>query len=73
MWPENWPAFLLFSRLQTQWLAGFNGRTGLNYLVLFAVMERMKLSESDHNALFDDIQKMEFSALEEMNSGEPNV
>lgn len=67
MWPENWPAFQLFVKLQTQWLTGFKGRTGLNYPSLFPLMDRLKLSDSEYENLFDDIRVLELAALEEMN------
>lgn len=66
VWPENWPAFLLFCKMQTQWLSGMAGKTGLNYLVLLALLDRMKLSNEDHDALFDELQVLERSALETM-------
>mgnify|MGYP002507829641 CR=1 FL=1 len=58
---------MLFSRLQTQWRIGMNGRTGLDYNVLFSSLDRMNLSASDYDELFSDIQTLEFAALEEMN------
>lgn len=67
MWPENWPAFQLFVKLQTQWLTGVNGRTGLNYSSLFPLIDRLKLSDSEYENLFDDIRVLELAALEEMN------
>ena len=54
--------------METQWEHGFNGRTGMRYLVLFALMDRMKLSDADYEALFADIRVMELAALKEMNS-----
>lgn len=42
-------------------------QSGLKYEVLFARMDRMKLSDSDYEAMFLDVQQMEFAALEELN------
>lgn len=70
VWPENWPAFSLFCRLQTQWRASMNGPTGLDYTALLALMSRMKLSDEDHEDLFADVQTLERAALEAMNQKE---
>lgn len=44
------------------------GATGLDYGPLFAIMDRMKLSDDDHDELFSDIQTLERAALEAMNA-----
>lgn len=44
------------------------GPTGLDYGPLFALMDRMKLSDEDHDELFGDIQTLERAALEAMNA-----
>lgn len=69
IWPENWPVFDLFDRMATQWDSGLSGKTGMKYLVLFALMDRMSLSSTDYDAMFSDIRHMELAALNEMNSG----
>jgi hypothetical protein len=66
VWPENWPAFHLFCTVQTQWRCGHAGPTGLDYTPLLALMDRMKLSDEDHDALFDDVQTLERAALDAM-------
>lgn len=66
IWPENWQAFTLFCRLQTQWRVGMSGPSGLDYTTVLALMDRMKLSEEDHDELFSDIQTLERAALEAM-------
>lgn len=70
VWPENWPAFLLFSELQTQWRVGMNGPSGLDYNVLFKKLDRMGLSESEYADLEDDIRVMEFEALSVMHEND---
>jgi len=63
VWPENMPAINLFSVISTQWrTGGMGGATGLDYNVLFARMERLKLSERDYEWLFDDIRAIESEA-----------
>lgn len=53
--------------MQSQWNAGMSGATGLQYLVLLALMDRMKLSDEEHESMFEDIQILERAALEAMN------
>lgn len=67
MWPENWPAFEVFHRLQTQWRVGGVGPTGLDYNVLFVLLDRKRLNDEDFDQFVADIQVMEFAALEAMN------
>jgi hypothetical protein len=68
VWPENQAAYFLFCDMQTQWYVGAAGATGLNYLVLLALMDRMKLSTDDHDDLFEDVQTLERAALTAMNA-----
>lgn len=70
VWPDNWPSFSLFCRLQTQWRYGMAGRTGLDYLVLFAMLDRMSLSDDERENLLNDIQTLEIAALNEMHKEE---
>lgn len=42
--------------------------TGLDYTPLLTLMDRMKLSDDDHDELFSDIQTLERAALEAMNA-----
>jgi hypothetical protein len=63
VWPENWPAFTLFTRLGSQWRVGMNGAIGLDHNVLFHRMDRMGLSADDYAQLDDDICVMEQAAL----------
>lgn len=68
IWPENWPAFELFCKLQTQWRVGMGGRCGLDYNVLLTLLERMRLNDEDHARFMADIQTLEFAALDSMNT-----
>lgn len=67
VWPENMPAINLFNTVSTQWIVGAGGATGLNYIPLFARMDRMKLSDRDYEWMFDDIRAIEAAALTAMN------
>lgn len=66
VWPENWPAFDLFLRMQTQWRDGMNGRTGLDYMVLFRFLDDIGLAGEDREQMMSDIQTLEIAALNEM-------
>lgn len=46
------------------------GRTGLDYLVLFAMLDRMSLSDDERENLLNDIQTLEIAALNEMHREE---
>lgn len=65
-WPENWPVYALFCKLQSQWRVGPGGATGLDYSVLMRLLDRMGLSASDYDVWFNDIQLMEVEALNVM-------
>lgn len=60
--PENWETVMLFLRIQTQWIQGPGGATGLNYLAVFATMDRLKVQDPE-GALFEGLQIMERAAL----------
>lgn len=66
MWPENWPAFDLFSRLRTQWFVGFGGPTGLRYEAAYPLLDRMGLSAAEWDQMFSDLQVMEAAALQQI-------
>lgn len=70
-WPENWPVFELFCKLQTQWRqGGMGGPCGLDYNVLLSLLERQRLNDADFDQTIANIQVMEFAALEAMNQKE---
>lgn len=64
LWAENWPAIDLYLRIQTQWRVGMNGRTGLDYNVLFHEMDRRDLSRDDYDDLLDSIRVIERTVLD---------
>lgn len=72
VWPENWPAWRLFCEVSGQWrVAGINGaRFALDYTTLFMRMERLGLSDSDWEELFEDVRALESAALEQMRDNE---
>lgn len=64
--PDNWPAALMFSALQTQWRIGMNGATGLDYAVLPAVFDLHGVATEDRGDVFECLRIMEGAALEAM-------
>lgn len=52
--------------MATQWRVGMNGPTGLDYGVLFVLMDRLGLDEEAFDGLLDDVRVMEAEALKVM-------
>lgn len=63
IWPDNWPAFLLFNALGTQWRTGPGGATGLDYSVVREVAILIGIKKRQIPELFPDLQVMEAEAL----------
>lgn len=70
IWPENWPAFRIFSRLSTQWRTDMSGPTGLCYEAVYPLIDRQNLPPDEWEQMFDDVQVMERAARSVMR-GEP--
>ena len=70
VWQEHGPAISLFSSISTQWRVGMSGACGLDYNVLFASMDRMKLTDAQHDQLFEDVRVIESEALTIMSKKE---
>lgn len=66
IWPENWPAFKLFTTMQTQWNIGMGGRTGLRYEALYPLLDRDAQTTEQWLELFEDVRVMEYAALKQM-------
>ena len=63
-WPENRQALLVFLTLRTQWRAGMNGPTGLDYGVLPEIWRRLKVPPAERDDVFADLQVIEAGALD---------
>ena len=63
VWPENWQAFTLFTRLSSQWFVGMAGPTGLRYEALYPLLDRLTSSPQEWDELFEDVRAMEQAAL----------
>lgn len=66
LWPENWPAIDLFTKLHTQWRIGVNGPIGLDYNVVLHELDRRGLNCDDYDDLFGCIREIEQAALIEL-------
>lgn len=63
IWPEHWQSFQIFCSLRTQWITGFNGRTGINYCSIPVVFDLYNIEQQKRLAIFEDIMVMENAAL----------
>ena len=66
VWPCNWPAFLLFNRMSTQWRAGTGGAIGLDYSSIRDVAGFLGIKKKKLAEIFPDLQVLEGEALRVM-------
>jgi hypothetical protein len=66
VWPENWQTVNLFTQVATQWRVGMGGPIGLDYNVLFRLLDMADLSKEDWEQSFEEVRVMEAAALEAM-------
>lgn len=69
IYPENEAVFDLFCRLSTQWRASGGVIYGLDYGVMFRMLDRLGLSAKEYDRTEDDIRHMEDIALQTMREG----
>lgn len=65
VWQENWDIVGMFFKMQTQWVMGFSGPTGLHYPSLEWLCRLYGVE--DPVTMFEGVQTMEAAALAEMN------
>lgn len=70
VWPENWAVLGLFSKMGTQWRVGMSGPIGLDYNILFRLLDQIGLSQEDWQIYFDDMRVMESTALSAMRNND---
>lgn len=69
LWAENVPVVELFIDVQTQWRPGAGGGVlGLDYNVVFRVMELNGVVQSEQKELLRDLQVMEAKAMQILNA-----
>jgi hypothetical protein len=66
VWPDTYEPLRLFRLMDTQWRVGASGATGLDYGVLFSIMDRERLDRDEQDELFKAVRIMEESALKQM-------
>ena len=64
VWPENRAAVEFFLSSATQWRVGPNGRTGLDYAALMAVLPLYEVRPRRQRRLFAQLQVLEIETLE---------
>ncbi len=65
LWPENVPTFNLWLSVQTQWVIGMNGRTGLDYSGVEVCMRLHQVRKKEQREIFVGLQAMEQASLDE--------
>ena len=63
LWAELVPAVRIFDAMRTQWRTGVNGATGMDYLALPIVEQRLRISPRQSRAAWPHLQMMEAEAL----------
>nr|WP_085646864.1 MULTISPECIES: DUF1799 domain-containing protein [unclassified Pseudomonas] len=66
VWPCNWPVFLLFKRMSTQWRVGAGGAIGLDYNCIRDVAGFLGIKKKNLAEIFPDLQVLEGEALRVM-------
>nr|WP_168797372.1 DUF1799 domain-containing protein [Lampropedia aestuarii] len=62
-WPDIWPALMLYHDNRTQTIPGFNGPTGLNYLVFNSELDRMGLQGDEREEIMGHVRIIEAEML----------
>jgi hypothetical protein len=63
VWPDNVEAVNVFVAMGSQWRAGVNGATGLDYGALPEVWRRVRVPPARRDEVFDDLRTLEDAAL----------
>jgi len=66
VWPDIWPAFVLFEAMSTQWRVGMGGAIGLDYQTLPIVAKYSEIPDEQMPLAFTDIRVMEAEVLKKM-------
>lgn len=63
VWPGNWPSFLLFEAMFTQWRLGMGGAVGMDYTAIKPVASMIGIKRDELSQAFADLRAMEVEAL----------
>ena len=66
VWPENWEAYQIFARCQTQWNTANGYHFGLNYEFVQWLMDVLKVKKKYRLDRLTELQTMEGAALRQM-------
>lgn len=66
VWPDNLAAIEVFVAMSTQWRVGPGGVYGLDYNVMYRLMDRLGLSHADYDEMEHCLRTLEDAALEQM-------
>lgn len=66
VYPDNWPIFLLFDAMSTQWRVGGMGATGLDYNVIPLVAKSVGIKKKELHETLPYLRIMEAEALKSM-------
>ena len=69
VWPEHEEAVMLFMLMSTQWRIGMSGRCGLDYGVLFSLMDLYDVK--NRREALENLQIMEAHALQLFAKAQP--
>lgn len=58
----------VFLRVRTQWEAGFAGPVRLIYEVVYPILDRLRLTDTEWLEMLEDISVLEAAALETMHA-----
>lgn len=70
VWPENAEIVRIFLLMSTQWRHGFGGPTGLDYSVLFPLIDFCAIKEKEK--IFEGVRTMEMTVLDNRAKGDSN-
>jgi hypothetical protein len=71
VWPEHEKAVRVFFSMQTQWIIGFSGATGLNYASLPAVYVGLGIADDEIPEIFSQFQVIEKTYLAQIKQKQP--
>lgn len=63
IWPENWPALLVYDAMRTQWSVGMAGAIGLRYEALPLALEMQGIARADWPDTIAGVRAMEAETL----------
>lgn len=69
MWPEAWPAFELYMRLQNQWRCGPSGPIGLDYGVVYDELRHRGIEGEARDDTMHMLRIIESAAIHELTEG----